>query len=312
MSARQQSEATRQSGLTYRGEDSRRHSTRTLTSNDRRAWPTRTQEPSHDITFNDEEVVSIAGDWESNLEAVAAVLATMQQHRLGIRTVLQLGDLRFDAPLVMNGKTRRRTFVRDLDGLLTHHGVDRLLVTPGNHEWWNQLHAEFLRHPRRPYRIAPRIWVLPRGFRFRIGNTEFMSFGGAASLHQGPGDREWSEHEVPTAVDVASAAIKGTADVLLTHESPEVSSDAVNAITQRTAGWSAERLAASRRSRLLITELVALTQPQMVFHGHMHVAGERHEPGRPSVYSLGVAGKAGNAGFLNVLNQRFVWLAQQR
>lgn len=312
MSARNQSKARREPCLGCRDGRFQRPLARRLTSNDRRAWPTCDQGPSHDFTFNDEEIVAIAGDWESNLEAVAAILSTLQQHRPGLRTILQLGDLRFDPPFVTNGRTRRRTFIRDLDALLAHHGVDRLLVTPGNHDWWDQLHAEFLRHPRRLYRIATRIWIMPRGFRFRIGNTDFMSFGGAASLHHGPGDRGWSEHEAPTVFDVAKAAIRGATDVLLTHETPQVSSDAVNAITHREAGWAADRLAASRQSRMLITELVALTQPRMVFHGHMHVAGEVHEPGCRSVYSLGVAGKFGNAGFLNILNQEFDWLANQR
>jgi len=287
---------------------SRTRRPRKLTPTDKKIWPTPSQGPSHDLTFEGERVVAIAGDWESKAASVAAVLALIVRTAPEVRTILHLGDLRYEAPKIVDGKMRSSSFLGDLDALLDEHGIDRLLLTPGNHDWWEQLHAEFLRHPGRPYRIATRIWALPRGFRFRIGSTEFMSFGGAASLDKGPGRSGWSEHEVPTDSEVIEAVKRGTVDVLLTHETPDASTPAVDAITRRSKSWPPDRLAASAASRRLITDLITGVQARLTFHGHMHVSGEAQGPSQRSIYSLNVAGAPGNVGLLDVGDQGFSWL----
>jgi hypothetical protein len=281
---------------------------RRLTASQRRIWPTADGNPGFDFTYPGERRVAIAGDWESNLDAVHAILRTLTNTAPDVRTILHLGDLRYEAPVLVSGKQvlLRNTIVR-LDALLDEFRIRRLLLTPGNHDWPEQLHAEVTRHPDRPYRISQRIWVLPRGFRFRLGTTTFLSFGGAASLDKGPGDRAWSEHEVPTADDVDRATAAGTTDVLLTHEAPDVHIREVDNILRARSAWPATRLRASANSRSLVTKLLRAVAPTLAFHGHMHVAGETHQGGT-STYSLAVAGRPHNTGVLDLHGRDFSWL----
>ncbi|UBQ01884.1 metallophosphoesterase [Curtobacterium sp. TXMA1] len=283
---------------------------RRLTASQRRIWPTADGAPDFDLTCPGERRVAIAGDWESNLDAVHAILRTLTNTAPDVRTILHLGDLRYEAPVLVGGKQvfLRNTIVR-LDALLNEFGIRRLLLTPGNHDWPEQLHAEVTRHPDRPYRISQRIWVLPRGFRFRLGTTTFLSFGGAASLNKGPGDRGWSMHEAPTADDVDRASAAGTTDVLLTHEAPDVHIREVDDILRAASTWPAARLRASATSRALVTELLRNVAPKYAFHGHMHVDGETDRNGT-STYSLAILGKPRNIGIFDVHESHFSWLDQ--
>lgn len=277
-----------------------------LSSGQRRLWPTPTGAASFDLTYPHERRVAIAGDWESDLPSVAATLVSLRRRAPDILTILHLGDLRYEAPRSTSTGLPGRRFISDLDELLGQLHFNRLILTAGNHDWWDQLHDEFERHPERMYRISARIWVAPRGFRFQIGQATFMSFGGAVSVDRGPGSSSWSIHESPTRADVHRASRGGRVDVLLTHEPPDAGIAEVDAITGRPNRWVPERLARSAQSRALITDLVAAVTPSRTFHGHMHVRGEAHTADGRSTFSLAVAGKPGNVGVLTVSHDRFL------
>lgn len=277
-----------------------------LSSGQRRLWPTPTGAPRFDLTYPNEHRVAIAGDWESDWPSVAATLQALRRRAPDILTILHLGDLRYEAPRSTSAGVPGRRFISDLDELLEQLRFNRLILTAGNHDWWDQLHAEFERHPDRMYRISPRIWIAPRGFRFQIGEATFMSFGGAVSLDRGPGSSSWSVNEAPTRVDVDRASRGGRVDVLLTHEPPEAGIPQVDAITGRAERWPPERLGRSAQSRALITDLVAAVTPSRIFHGHMHVRGEAHTADGRSTFSLAVAGKPGNVGVLTVSDDHFL------
>ncbi|MBO9049516.1 metallophosphoesterase family protein [Curtobacterium flaccumfaciens] len=277
-----------------------------LSPSQRRLWPTPTGAPNFDLTYPNEHRVAIAGDWESDWPSVAAMLTSLRRQAPDIETILHLGDLRYEAPRQRNTGLPRRRFVSDLDELLGQLRFRRLILTPGNHDWWDQLHDEFERHPDRMYRISPRIWIAPRGFRFHIGEATFMSFGGAVSLDRRPDMRSSKSAEEPTRADMNRASHGGPVDVLLTHEPPEAGIPEVDAITSDPQRWPPERLAQSAQSRALITDLVAAITPAKTFHGHMHVRGEAHTQDGRSTFSLAVTGKPGNVGVLTVSRDGFL------
>lgn len=113
-------------------------------------------------------------------------------------------------------------------------------------------------------------------------------------------------HEAPTADDVDHASAAGTADVLLTHEAPDVHMPEVDDILRGRSTWPAARLRASAASRAFVTDLLRAVAPTHAFHGHMHVAGETHHDGT-STYSLAVAGRPHNVGIFDVYNPHFTW-----
>lgn len=283
---------------------------RRLNASAHRVWPTAKGSASTDLSLPNESRIAIAGDWESLKDPVDATLRYLRRTAPDVQTILHLGDLRYAAPILRNGKQRSPGggFVEWLDAQLEDNGIRRLILTPGNHEWWQQLHDEFSRHPTRPYRVASRIWIAPRGFRFELHGTRFLSFGGAESLDRGPTHRSWSQHEVADQADVDRAAADGETDVLLLHEAPNNDIPQITDITQRGDGWPPDRLHASAQSRALVTNLQKRVRPQCTFHGHMHVRGDRKRADGTSTYSLSVAGTPGNMGLLSLRPLRFTWL----
>lgn len=258
-----------------------------LSDAERRRWPTADGAETHDFTFPDERAVAVAGDWESERASVDAIIDRLIVAQPGLQTILHLGDLRY----ANRSRYGRRgtgiyphgNFLPWLDEKLVDVGIRRLLVTPGNHDDWSLLAPRFTQHPDRPFRVGSQIWVLPRGFRFTLGDIRIMSFGGAVSV-----DRDGGAFEAPSEADVARAAAAGQTEVLLTHEPPSVGAPEVAVqIRDGAAMWAAELQARSALSRARITTLMAAVSPVVTFHGHMHVAGRGVDPGSGSkVYAL--------------------------
>jgi hypothetical protein len=235
----------------------------------RRAWPTVSGLPSEDLSLPGESRVAVAGDWESLGPQVFSKLRRLKRLCPSLRTVLHLGDLRWEPPVRLGGHLvyRRNRFLPLLERTLEALDL-RLLLTPGNHDDWAALSPAFQAHPNRPYRLSPRMWALPRGLRFIVGGRQFLSFGGAVSVHA---DRGLAE--APSDDEVARASLGGDVDVLLTHEPPNAGITSVDAVLARRSGWHPDLLERSAQSRRRIDGLVAAVHPLLSLHGHMHVAG---------------------------------------
>ncbi len=243
----------------------------TLAPDQRRLWPTEDGTPSTDFTIDDEHTVALSGDWESDGTRVLPMLRRLRAVAPEVRTILHVGDLRWEPPVRLGNDRiyRHDSYLPRLEATLRALGL-RLLLTPGNHDDWTSLSGAFAARPGVPRRLSPSMWALPRGCRFSISGIRFLSFGGAVSV-----DRDRGLAEAPSDGDVAAAAAAGAADVVLTHEPPNVGIAEVEALLRDRSRWDALRLDLSAQNRRRIDRLLRAVHPRLVVHGHMHVSGRR-------------------------------------
>ena len=260
-----------------------------------------------DFADADQRVVAVAGDWHGSISWVQTVLPALARVAPEVRTVLHVGDFGISRGL------RGRVFLDAVDFWCKTAGIEQILVTPGNHEDWEWLDADFASMPGEPVPISAAVSVLPRGFRFTVGSTSFLSFGGAASIDYAlrVEGRDWFPTEVPTEEEVAAAIASGRVDVLITHETVNggtVASEQV--LLANPQGWNAEELAYSALSRDRVTRVWAALAPQVLVHGHMHVADDIRLAGGQRIYSLGRDFQDRNVGLLDVDTLSWKWVTE--
>jgi len=215
----------------------------------------------------DQSVVALAGDWHGDVRWTARALSAIRKSHPGVRTVLHLGDF---------GLWPRDSYLRTVDYWARRAGL-HLLVTPGNHDDWDQLQEWFGRS--HVFRASERVTFLPRGYRFQIGDRVFMSFGGAASpdraqrLRQRSRTPIWWNEEVASEAEVRLATDGGPVDVLLTHEVPLSSLPRVSEELERFANLlDPDDVEYVRNSRMQIEAIRRATRPRLHAHGHAHLS----------------------------------------
>lgn len=240
-----------------------------------------------------ETTIAIAGDWHGRTSWMGIAIPSVHRAAPHVRTLLHLGDLWTDQ------KT-----LDTIDYHAERAGIERVLLTGGNHDRWDQLMEALAAADGEPARLSETVHVLPRPYRFEISGRTFLSLGGAASIDREDGIEEkdwWPEEEIDDEM-VAEAIAGGTADIMLTHESP--SSTPVRAV-RRTLDLNRLRLsrahlALSASSRQQVERVWNAVRPQMLFHGHMHVPGAGTDADGRRVFSLGCDGQNGNVELLDL------------
>ncbi len=253
--------------------------------------------------------VAIAGDWHSDFAWVQSVIPQLHREVPDVTTIFHLGDFGLFPERIGEG------FLSAVDFLSVAAGVERVWVTPGNHEQWGQLAARFDARPGQPVQLSRVVWVLPRGYRFIVGEKRWMSFGGAASLDldwDGEG-QEWQSGEAPTDSDVRTAIAGGPVDVLLTHETVNGGTREVESIlAANPMGWGPTALDYSAASRRRVTQVWEAVHPEVLAHGHLHIKGEITIPSGQRVYSLACNSESGNIGVLDTESLEWQWLKGAR
>lgn len=117
------------------------------------------------FTLADDRVAA-CGDWHGNVRWVRAVSAAIRTLAPDVTTVLQAGDWWMDP--------------EQTDDIFVEAGIERVLVTLGNHEPWPEAAAALGSHPGAAVRVGACTWLLPRPFRFDIGGRRFLSLGGGS------------------------------------------------------------------------------------------------------------------------------------
>lgn len=98
----------------------------------------------------------------------------------------------------------------------------------------------------------------------------------------------------------------GPADLMLTHESPARTPvrPVREVLRAKSHNFPAKALEASAASRARISEVWDAVRPELLAHGHLHVAaGGKAEDGR-RVASMGRDGQNGNLGLLDMRTLR--------
>lgn len=228
----------------------------------------------------------------------------------GITDIYHLGDFGFYDD--RDGVKYRRAITRQLK----LYG-QKIWVTPGNHENYDMIEA--LPVSENGYReVNEHIAIIPRGHRWDIDGTSFVSLGGAASVNftsltEG---RSWWSAEAITPKDVVKTGSGGYADVMLTHEAPlgiKVIEDLKQASRDE---WAPVELAYSHYSQTLMTYAVESVRPKILFHGHFHI-GYREDTvfidadGQgfsTSVYGMNMNRHSRNIGVFDTETQSFAWI----
>ena len=228
------------------------------------------------IALSDKRV-AVCGDWHGNIGWLRMLSRALPNLAYDVRTILQLGDWWMD-PL-------------ETDPLFAEAGIDRVFVTVGNHEPFDLISPLLAAHPGAAIRVSDVTWILPRPARLIIGGRTVLSLGGAASV-----DRiwrteglDWWPEEAISDEQVAAAITGGTADLMLTHESP---ADTPVRAVQEVLGtnpnrFPAEALAESAKSRARVSEVWDAARPELLLHGHMHTPGGGVAEDGRRVVSLG-------------------------
>ena len=253
----------------------------------------------------DETQVVVIGDWHGNINWAGKAIPAIARETTGVKTILHVGDFGIWRDM------RGRKFLDAVDFWCERAGISRVLVTPGNHEDWAWLDSEFNSHPDKPVSLSTVVQVLPRGYRFEIGNRTFVSFGGAASVdfERRREGIDWFPSELPTEADVAHAVAGGHADVLLTHETIDGGTPAAEGILRNNPlGFSRKALSYSRRSREIVTLAWRGLEPHLLIHGHLHVADEITLSSGQQVVSLGRDDRPRNMVLLELSDLSWRWL----
>ncbi|MBT2496205.1 metallophosphoesterase [Microbacterium sp. ISL-59] len=238
--------------------------------------------------------VAVCGDWHGNVGWTRTLARAIPALAPDVTTILQLGDWWIDPEVV--------------DEVFSDTSISRIFVTLGNHEPWDQVTPLLDANAGSAVRVSEITWLLPRPGRLTIGGRTVLSLGGAASVDrlwriEGAG---WWRDEAITDVQVAEAIAGGPADLMLTHESP--ARTPVRAVREvlRTnpMGFPNERLAESMASRDRVKQVWDAVRPELLMHGHMHVAGGGATDDGRRVASFGRDTMQGSLAFLDLQTLR--------
>lgn len=212
--------------------------------------------PKEFVAFpGDVATVAFAGDWHGNGHFAKKAILSLPSR---VDVLVHTGDFGFrftDQFLDMvNGAARKQDLI--------------VMFVEGNHDNHEMLQAL---EPDQDgvSRLRPRVWHLPRGFRWSWMGVKFMALGGAHSVDRRartPGF-DWWEGETLSPGDVHRAIAGGPVDVMITHDAP-----AGHPIPGLAPPGTFPRgeILRSDQHRQLLAEVVAAVKPKHLWHGHYH------------------------------------------
>lgn len=205
--------------------------------------------------------IAVFGDWHGNLEfAVRALDYVYTTEHVDL--YFHVGDFGFWP--ADNEESWLPMYLPGLERLLEAQAKTFIFVD-GNHEHFTWLETFPLdEHGLR--KISDHIYHLPRGTAILVGGKKIVGLGGARSTDRKfrIKDYSWFENEVITRADLEKALNNKTADILITHEAPELQSHT------GTGSFELDRATAEQRS--YIAEAAVRLEAKLLIHGHHHRA----------------------------------------
>ncbi len=199
--------------------------------------------------------ILVAGDTHGIVEAAEKINITAQNHHVTL--IIQVGDF-MEGPAHHNGE------------FLAACASSRIpwVFLRGNHDdtkWLRSLNNGFLTG-KEPVRITGELYWAPDGSTLTVSGIKIGFLGGAFStnrhkLEQGV---TWWEDENISEEAVIDLEEEKKLDILFTHEAPS----GLEAVKKRVNGLPP--IPEIETNRNLVSRAVAATNPQTVFHGHLH------------------------------------------
>jgi len=185
----------------------------------------------------------------------------------GCARIVQLGDFGFGWRwLDLGDSLAICRFSAEVALLVERFGIPVDFVD-GNHENFDRLLSMPLRDDG-THEVAPGVRHLPRGYRYELDGCSFLALGGAVSLDKIARTAlvSWWPDEAITDADVAACGT-GKVDVLLCHDMP-LQSEIHGRI--RMSGYGIPADVDAYLSRMKLSDVVDATEPDWIFHGHIH------------------------------------------
>lgn len=161
-----------------------------------------------EIEFPSARYVAFTGDWHGNLHFAKKAIESLPGN---VEVVVHTGDFgyNFDDMYLnaVNKACRRKDIV--------------VMFVDGNHDDSPWLNAQPVDDDG-VRRLRPRVWHLPRGFRWEWMGLKFLALGGAHSVDRQsriPGVSWWEEEWI-THREMETAMAGGSADVMISHDAP--------------------------------------------------------------------------------------------
>jgi predicted phosphodiesterase len=227
-----------------------------------------------------------------------------------VEVIVQLGDFGFSFD---------RNMIESISAWLARDPNHKWYWIDGNHDQHDYLDALVAyggsANPSRPINMEPfpfedmysrnphktgytqfpdRLFYVPRGTVFTIGETNILALGGAYSIdeHYRTPHHSWWEQELITYQDVAYAMDQsdryGPIDVMITHDAPS-SEYLENWLS--SFGYKVDPK--SGQNRNLVSVVTNHARPQHLYHGHYHERYDTHYD-TPDGWRVDVHGVAAN------------------
>lgn len=202
-----------------------------------------------------EQLIAFLGDVHGNASFLKK--ACEYAKKTGAERLIQLGDFGLWWPSRFNFTDYAAELAR------TIIPID---VIPGNHENYNEIvRRGALRGPD-PVECSPGFRILPRGCKLKIGETTFLTLGGAFSIDKEfrTENSSWWPQETITNEDVDFCLSQGKADVMLSH-------DTILDVPFLHLMNEFKMDETSKSNRELVQKVFEACDAQYLFHGHWHV-----------------------------------------
>lgn len=199
--------------------------------------------------------IAMFGDWHGNLHFAKDAIANLPAD---VDVAIHTGDFGYmfndDYLNSVNKAARRKDIV--------------LMFVDGNHEnheWLNNqpIDDDGVR------RLRPRVWHLPRGFRWEWFGLKFLALGGAHSV-----DRQsrieglsWWADEFVNHHEMEKAIAGGDADIMITHDAPD--GHHIPGLAPANMFPQKELLSAAQH-RYTVGTVVREVNARYLWHGHYH------------------------------------------
>lgn len=208
-----------------------------------------------EIEFPEARHIAMFGDWHGNLHFAKKAIEALPGH---VEVAIHTGDFGYnfdDAYLnAVNKSARRKDIV--------------VMFVDGNHENHEWLNAQPIDDDG-VRRLRPRVWHLPRGFRWEWCGLKFLAMGGAHSVDRQsrmPGVSWWKEETITMAQ--AGAAINGgDVDVMISHDAP--AGHFIPGLAPSGMFPEAE-INSANQHREVIRWIAESINVRYIWHGHYH------------------------------------------